>query len=105
MSNIEREERYIVVKIKHLSDLDEKCLRSTLEALAIPTQECVVVESDWPCYEHVWEIVQQVAEGEYIVPEHLKAPESEPGLCIHCNAKLPRNQDHCPACGRDQIPF
>lgn len=63
MSDFEREERYIVIKRKHLDEPSEAALRCVMAGLDVDTVECVVVESDWPNYEHVWETVEQVANG------------------------------------------
>ncbi|EMY3672595.1 hypothetical protein [Pseudomonas aeruginosa] len=66
-----REERYIVIKLKDLiaasGDVDpssgrseaEVMLRNHLESWQIPTRECVVVESDWPEYEAVWQMIER----------------------------------------------
>ncbi|WP_236225712.1 hypothetical protein [Pseudomonas pseudonitroreducens] len=66
-----REERYIVIKLKDLisasGDVDQSCgkseaevmLRNHLESWQIPTRECVVVESDWPEYEAVWQMIER----------------------------------------------
>ncbi|MNZ71591.1 hypothetical protein D3C78_899560 [compost metagenome] len=47
------EERYLVVKLKRITVGDEWALRYFLEDRGIPTEECVVVESDWPIYNKV----------------------------------------------------
>lgn len=63
MSEFQREERYIVLKIKDLT-LDQTCdLRDYIAEQGIKTVGCVVVENDWPNYEHVWQTVEQVANG------------------------------------------
>ena len=59
----EREERYIVVKINRLEDESEIALREFLQSWQIDTEQCVVVEHDWPNYEHTWDTIQQVADG------------------------------------------
>jgi hypothetical protein len=56
-SNFVREERFIVVKRKHLSADTEDRLRAFLEGESVPTVECVVVEADWPEYEPVWDMI------------------------------------------------
>lgn len=53
-----REERYIVVKRKHLHPMAEASLRNDMRDLGIQTVECVVVESDWPEYETVWKMIE-----------------------------------------------
>lgn len=65
MSDFKREERYIVFKLKELT-LDQTCdLRDYITEQGINTPECVVVESDWPNYEHVWQTIEQVANGTF----------------------------------------
>lgn len=68
--NFIREERYIVVKLKDLhcadanvSAMHEKALRDFLAENDIPTRECVVVESDWPEYETVWQMIEARVTG------------------------------------------
>lgn len=63
MSEFEREERYIVIKRKHLDDIQDHHIKYWLRENNIPTVECVVVEADWPNYEHVWSTVEAVADG------------------------------------------
>lgn len=46
----ELEERYIVLKIKNLDEEQLEILRLTIKGFDIPTQECIVVEPDWPQY-------------------------------------------------------
>lgn len=59
-----REERYIVVKLKHLDDADEYNLRRYLEENNIETTSCVVVENNWPEYEKVWSMIEERVKGE-----------------------------------------
>lgn len=73
MSDFEREERYIVIKRKYLDDASESALRGVISGLDLRTEECVVVESDWPNYEHVWTTIEQVADGTF-------DPKREDGL-------------------------
>lgn len=54
-----REERYIVIKRKHLYSGNEATLRDFLRKWQIPTVECVVVESDWPEYEPTWGAIEK----------------------------------------------
>lgn len=69
MSEFKREERFIVIKRKHLSaesrthDSLEQELRVWLDRHLVPTSECVVVESDWPEYEAVWAMLAARVEG------------------------------------------
>lgn len=54
----QREERYIVVKRKHLTAARETALREHMCGMGISTVECAVVESDWPEYELVWQMIE-----------------------------------------------
>ena len=63
----EREERFIVIKRKHLSPAKEEALRTYLHDDNIGTVECVVVESDWPEYETIWKIIEARVNPEPIV--------------------------------------
>ena len=59
----EREERYIVIKRKYLSEQQERDLREGMRLRGIGTVECVVVESDWPEYETVWKMIEDRVTG------------------------------------------
>ena len=59
----QREERYIVIKRKHLAPLYEKAIRDFLKARDIPIVECAVIESDWPEYETVWKMIKDRVTG------------------------------------------
>ncbi len=61
----QREERYIVIKRKHLTALQERALRAHMNRLGIGTVECVVVESDWPEYETVWRMIEDRMTGRH----------------------------------------
>lgn len=54
----EREERYIVVKRKGLTAIQETALRAHIARMGIETTESVVVENDWPEYETVWRMLE-----------------------------------------------
>ena len=60
MPKFEREERYIVFKIKGLLGQQERQLADWITAHGIAPVECVVVEKDWPIYEKVWDLVEGV---------------------------------------------
>lgn len=60
MSNFEREERYIVIKIKDLDDLSYTAVQNFLVREHISTREAVVVESHWPIYEEVWNMIEEM---------------------------------------------
>ncbi len=71
MSEFKKEDRYIVIKRKELAVLDshdQKQLNTILNKMADarafkgkPPLECVVVESDWPIYDMVWDAVSRFA--------------------------------------------
>jgi len=54
MSEFKRETRYIVLKLKHLNEEQLQAIEDVLDDNKIGTVECVVVESDWDCYEETW---------------------------------------------------
>lgn len=64
MSEFKREERYIVVKLKHLAGLQVAPLRNFLRENHVPTLDCVVVESDWPEYDKVWQSIERRMTGQ-----------------------------------------
>lgn len=64
MSEFKREERYIVVKLKHLAGLQVAPLRNFLRENRVPTLDCVVVESDWPEYDKVWQSIERRMTGQ-----------------------------------------
>ncbi len=68
-AEFKREERFIVVKRKHLKAGDEDALRKLLEVRNIATVECVVVESDWPEYETVWAMIEARCTGNIRAPD------------------------------------
>lgn len=73
---MERENRYIVIKRKHLDLLTDEAkeeLENILEGIRIGRQvdidtgtndiECVVVEHDWPMYEDTWKAIEKWVDG------------------------------------------
>ncbi|MFP5500734.1 MAG: hypothetical protein ACLGJE_31735 [Gammaproteobacteria bacterium] len=64
MSDFKREERYIVVKLKHLVGLQVAPLRNFLRENRVPALSCVVVESDWPEFEPVWQLIERRMTGQ-----------------------------------------
>ncbi|SEG16348.1 hypothetical protein [Marinobacterium lutimaris] len=80
MSEFKREDRYLVLKrsdiAKYLGEDDLLELEAMAEEIANRRMDdgrsremyCVVVEHDWPNYVHVWQTVQQVAEGTFKDP-------------------------------------
>ncbi|WP_428398219.1 hypothetical protein [Marinobacter salarius] len=91
MSDFKREERYIVIKRKHLDEIAEHHIRYWLAENSIPTFECVVVESDWPNYDATWEAVQQVEEGTYD-PDEITRLQSE---VEKAEARVAELEDFC----------
>lgn len=74
MNEFQREERYIVVKRKHMSAIQETALRAHLARLGIGTIECAVIESDWPEYETVWKMIEARVTGK---PDELATTRAE----------------------------
>lgn len=58
MSEFKRENRYIVIKRKYLSDQDEAAILGLLEQRGIETRRSVVIEAGWPEYEPVWKMIE-----------------------------------------------
>lgn len=63
MSEFKREVRYTVIKHNQLTEAQMGFLKNCIHGEGIPTVECVVVESDWPEYEPVWDMLKKRAEG------------------------------------------
>lgn len=69
MSEFEREQRYIVMKVKDMDCLEPYECQNLLDMLNKINEyrmerdaysiECVVVESDWPEYETVWKMLEE----------------------------------------------
>ncbi|MCK2123860.1 hypothetical protein [Pseudomonas sp. PNPG3] len=59
----EREERYIVFKVKDLSQHKLGWVRDVIRLNGIPTVDAVVVESDWPEYEPTWAAIERRVTG------------------------------------------
>ncbi|MCE0850719.1 hypothetical protein LU689_12435 [Pseudomonas asiatica] len=55
----EREERYIVFKVKDLSEHKLGWVRDVIRLNDIPTVDAVVVEADWPEYEPTWAAIER----------------------------------------------
>jgi len=80
MSDFQREERYIVVKLADLAEADQKDLRRYLSVKDIRTRECVVVEPDWePIYEETWANVERYAAGRPSIGQEHQARGEELG--------------------------
>lgn len=56
--HFERENRYIVIKLKPLQKGAREPLLRYLEHLNVKPVECVVIEADWPEYETVWQMIE-----------------------------------------------
>lgn len=56
MTDFRREEKYIVLKIANLSKREYQEVKETYP---LAVTEAVVVESDWPEYEKVWEMIEE----------------------------------------------
>jgi len=100
----EREERFIVIKRKHLSPAKEEALRTYLFDDGIDTVECVVVESDWPEYETVWRMIENRVTGRPvapIVPQPLCLPPDQADIRMVLHAELPT----CPFCRGTPVTF
>ena len=59
MSEFKREWRYIVVKRKHITAEQEIQLMALINSFNLPDIEAAVVESDWPEYEIVWDMIEK----------------------------------------------
>jgi hypothetical protein len=71
---MEREQRYVVFKIKdmfkYLSEDEIEVVGDLLEKVVYGRQmdsreplKCVTVESDWPEYEMVWDMIEKRVDG------------------------------------------
>jgi len=87
MSDFTREARYYVIKQKNLTEDQDTALCDLLSGAQIPCTDCVVVEKDWPNYEHTWQTIQKAAVGKFRDPyketERLKAANGlKANLCM-----------------------
>ena len=68
MKRVEREHRYIVLKLKDVDSCLTSCEKEILESLCSKVRyyrdcedkhplECLVIESDWPEYQTAWESI------------------------------------------------
>lgn len=73
MSKFKREGRYIVLKAARMDNDELSALENFIDSYQLPTEQCVVVEHDWPIYEETWDNVQRLAEGRPSVREELQA--------------------------------
>ena len=64
MSEFKREERYIVIKRKYLDEAKIAYLNGLLRFyLNVESEECVVVEADWPIYGETWENIERLTKS------------------------------------------
>lgn len=58
MTDFQRENRYVVIKPK--TDVDRELIAYALVEYNLTqlTRDCVIVESDWPEYELVWQMIE-----------------------------------------------
>ena len=61
--NFEREDRYIIFKVKDLSEHKLGWVRDVIRLNDIPTVDAVVVEADWPEYEPTWAAIERRVTG------------------------------------------
>ena len=104
MSEFQREERFIVIKRKHLNEEQEDNLRMFMARNRISTVECVVVESDWPEYETVWRMIEDRVTGRPVaplVPQPICLPPDEADIRMVRHAELPT----CPFCWGTPVTF
>jgi hypothetical protein len=83
---MKRENRYIVIKRKDLApNVPLDMLEEFEEVFSkvsplLPARECVVVESDWPEYEHVWELIRLRVENAEIPAETVQGVVDAPAV-------------------------
>lgn len=92
MIKFEKELRYYVIKVadaKQFSDEAKRALENVLYASQIvrklrdaPQIDCVVVESDWPEYGAVWDMIQARVEGRPNQIATLQAENAKQKDCI-----------------------
>jgi len=100
MSEFIRENRYEIIKNsdieKYLSDEQIKQLMGLLSTISFARQQdnrgllkAVAIESDWPCYDSAWQMIEALTEGDFSCPyeELAKANERVRELEAH-NALL-----------------
>ena len=88
---MKREDRYLVFKRtdiqrylnptaqKTLSEI-EKTITGVRRGQRREELQCVVVEKDWPEYEHVWELIRLRVEKATIPPETVQGVVDAPGV-------------------------
>lgn len=79
MNKFQRENRYLVFKIKDIEAADSKMpIKEILTSISLelPDRQYVVVESDWPEYEQVWNMLEARMTGRSTELEKLKSEVS-----------------------------
>lgn len=88
---MKREERYLVLKVsdinRYLNPVAQKTLSDIAHLIngvrrsqARGELKCLVVEKDWPEYEHVWELIRLRVEKATIPPETVQSVVDAPGV-------------------------
>lgn len=93
---MKREDRYLVLKRSDIEAAEKEGYISPAERGLLyliagkvafwrygeskPELKCVVVESDWPEYEHVWELIRLRVEKATISPENVQGVVDAPGV-------------------------
>lgn len=92
---MERENRYLVVKLKDAHDYLDEQDRHLLDALAKRVEiarkaagkrdlQCVVVEDDWPEYEAVWKMIELRTRQGNCEHEWAGVVDGDPTWCKWC---------------------
>jgi len=63
MKEFKREERYVILKISHMDQIQKDILPRLLGVNGFIPVAGVVVESDWPEYEPTWAAIQKRVEA------------------------------------------
>nr|WP_314614159.1 hypothetical protein [uncultured Pseudomonas sp.] len=92
----EREERYIVFKVKDLSEHKLGWVRDVIRLNDIPTVDAVVVEADWPEYEPTWAAIERRVtggqwNGEGLPPVGVDCEYFDGGEWMRCEVVAHRN--------------
>lgn len=88
---MKREDRYLVFKRtdiqRYLNPTAQKALSEISNTIIGARRgqrredlQCVVVEKDWPEYEHVWELIRLRVEKATIPPENVQGVVDAPGV-------------------------
>lgn len=88
---MEREERYLVLKISDINRYLTAAAQKELSDIAHTVNgarkgqrrgelQCVVIEKDWPEYEHVWELIRLRVEKATIPAETVQGVVDAPGV-------------------------